>query len=294
MSSNIVLRDSPLDLRRRHPRSMLKTKSIDKSASFLFLAAVLLLVSPFALKPIMTEVKMSYDWRAPFGRYQNLGEDCRVAFRPTVANAIEQDMLLEGRRTAEPFQVPYRAEAKYSALPDGHWSYVSCKVTPRDTDKITSPLLYLGPLWGDTVIYFNGAEVRRFSTFATATIHLSKSQATQPFNFEILSRNDGDGAGPMSLIPLVLLHSEADLRAVQRVLGYAYTEKTLAPLGVAGTLAILFLCCWMFGVRYRDVYWMIVACAAAAGTSGLQHYPDAEPPQWYNQFRLFVEMICWS
>jgi hypothetical protein len=266
-----------------------------KSPSLLFLLLVFGLVSPFVLKPIITEIKMSYDWREPFREFQNIGDQCKASFLPTAPDQSDSDLLVLGRQSATDFRIPFRSEPKYTALPEKHWTYVGCKVTPPDSSKAyLTPQLYLGPIWGDSVVYIDGSEVRRFSTFASVSIILTKEQLQNSFDLEVVSRNVDNGAGPMSLIPMVLLRSETDLRVVQRTLNYFKTERTLVPLGIASTLALLFLCCWLFGVHYRDVFWMIVACSAAAGSSALQHYPVGDPPSWYYQFRLFIDMICWG
>lgn len=266
----------------------------ETSASLILLIVVIGLVTPFVIRPLWFDIKFSMDWRAEFAPYQDIGDQCVVSMNPPLQDASPDAYLAKGRLEAKPFRVPFRSEPRYKSTPNGYWVYVGCEFTANPSERYTSPLLYLGPIFGDSAVYLNGVEVRRFSEYAQVKLHLNAEQLKKPIKVEIVSMYDGVSGGPASLLPVVVLPSEQAARKIDRALNYSSTEKTLVPLGIAGTMMALFLCCWIFGVRYRDVYWMIVACTAAAGSAAMLHAPDYEPSIAQERFRLVIEMICWS
>jgi hypothetical protein len=261
----------------------------------IFLVTVIALVAPFTFRPLGDEIQMSADWRSVFSPFYDIGDNCKVAMGPQDSSLTDTDIFEMGRRIAVPFLVPYRREPSYRSSPVQHWTYVVCDVPPQKQTNWLSPQIYLGLLWGQSNVYVNGTLVRRVPTYASVSIHVEPELFEKNTTLEIISYDQGLGAGPKSLIPLVVVPTDADYQQINRTLAYFRTERPLVPLGVAGTMSVLFICCWIFGVRYRDVYWMIIASLAAAGSAAIGHLPVGRlPAPWLSQLTHVIDVLGWG
>lgn len=261
--------------------------------ALLIIVAILTVLT--AGRPLRDELQIIVNWKSKFSAYQNIGTNCQVAIKQIETPLSEADQLTIGRREAIPYAVPYRAEPTYVRILKHQWTYTSCSfliAKSKDNDDIG--YLFLGPLWGDTKIYINGIKVRSTLTPNNITIPVEPEWLEKPIKLEIISWNLGSGAGPMSLIPMTYLANDLDLRAIDRSLQYYRTERSLVPIGICGSMALLFSCCWIFGVRYRDVYWMIIATSLSAISAGLNHDPVNELPSYMSIVGDVSQMLSWT
>ncbi|MCX6119653.1 MAG: PP2C family protein-serine/threonine phosphatase, partial [Proteobacteria bacterium] len=51
---------------------------------------------------------------------------------------------------------------------------------------------------------------------------------------------------------------------------------------------------WIYGIRYRDVYWMTVAAAAAAGSAALTLDPVRDAPIWRFRVNYAIDALGWA
>jgi hypothetical protein len=258
-----------------------------------FLISVFLLVAPFALRPFYDEIRLSLNWKGVLQNYQDVGEHCKVSMQQPVPSQSLEQMLEIGRSTAVDYKLPFRREPKHKSLPDNSWVYFKCEIVAEQVEKLIAPALYLGPIWGKTTVLVNGSVRRKYPAYSFITIPLEQEEVQKAITLEAVSINDKKSAGPMSLVPMVIVPSDLDVRKIDRDMYYYRTESTLVPLGIAGTMAALFLSCWLFGVRYRDVYWMTITAVLAAWSAALNLDPNTDAPLWLTRLGYAAHVACW-
>lgn len=247
------------------------------------------------LKPFVEEVKFTFDWRHVFDEALDFGKDSCSLWSEVQSETTTLAQVLEiGRQKATPFRMPFRSNLEnLDRVARTKWIYVRCSVDLSNRGSVQASHVFLGPVWGQSQFFLNGELVRNTSRKTMVSIPLDGAHSSGPISLEVASLKEETGASMRSLMPIVVVKDDQQLDEIMRLFFYFNRERPLPYLGICLALTSLFFCVWFFGVRYRDIYWMIAASLSGAAICGLDYFPIGTPPEWFERFRYFMSCMFW-
>lgn len=162
-----------------------------------------------------------------------------------------------------PAPMPFRQTVSPPVTKPGFVLHTRCQVKSEKLNNQGYLKINLGRVYGDSLLIFTPETIYPLKGGEIAEVYLPLNLRRNPLQFDLFSLGVPSGAAGLgTLLPLYLSSTSESDRAIQRRLDSLYVDQPLFRVGLALVILFLFISLWLFGLRYQDIFWMILYSTA--------------------------------
>lgn len=215
-------------------------------------------------------------WTHYFDNTVPLGEQCDIAIwnDPSITRAKIMAMPPESLSYSR-VHMPHRGRPGAPKVAKDQTLHTRCQVDFTNIPSQGFAWIYLGRSFGKTVVYINGEEVASSSKSNGETFEFpippgARGKISQ---LELVSHGTEDGSsGLATLIPAFATDDVAKMQSIRRYLSASDSEQQLSHFVASFILLAFFFGIWIYGMKYRDLFWIIVLSGTLCILHGLRYY----------------------
>ena len=228
-------------------------------------------------------------WKRYFDQVTLIGDQCKII----VLNQthLNRDQILSiPNPTYISVKMPHRGQPNAPRVLPNQTLYTQCQVDFSKIKRHGFAWISLGRSFGQTMVYLNGEEIVS-STNANGEYLEFPVPPTARGNLaalEIISTGTDEGSsGLATLNPPFMTDNIDQLKNIKRSLTSSLSEQSLTHSISAFILFAFFFGLWIYGMKYRDLFWIIIFSGALCVMHGLRYYRQFD----FIWFRDFIPRI---
>ncbi len=217
--------------------------------------------------------RVDLDWKSAFSDVREVGSDCAYAIAPW--NGEPAAELRQKPKALTPILAPFR---RNTVVPEVHpeaFLLLRCRVDLSGSASDAWGWLALGRVFGVVSVFVDGTPKSVQNDDGFAHFPLTPAEQRKDALLEIVARRSdrSDRVGPVTLAPFFFAKDRRSLARVEHLNWSGNIEAPMLYVGFALATFIVFGVSWLFGIRYRDVEWMVVLSASLALLFWLDYTP---------------------
>lgn len=217
--------------------------------------------------------RVDLDWKAAFSEVRDVGDGCAYAIAPW--NGEPADELRRMPEALTPILVPFRRNTDVPEVHPQAFLLLRCSVDLSGSSTDAWGWLALGRIFGIVSVFVDGTPKSVQNDDGYAHFPVTPTEQHKDALLEIVARRSerSDRVGPVTLAPFFFAKDRQSLARVEHLNWSGNVEAPMLYVGFALATFIVFGVSWLFGIRYRDVEWMIVLSASLALLFWLDYTP---------------------
>ncbi len=271
----------------------MKTSNLSQvySARFTYALAGIMACFAFAVYLGIASIQL-YDqvfWKRYFDQVTLIGEQCKIMVLDQTHLTRDQIVSIPNPRYLA-VKMPHRGQPNAPRVLPNQTLYTQCQVDFSKINRHGFAWISLGRSFGQTMVYLNGEEIVSSTNangehleFPVPPIVRGKLST-----LEIISTGTDEGSsGLATLNPPFMTDNIEHLKNIKRSLTSSLSEQSLTHSISAFILFAFFFGIWIYGMKYRDLFWIIIFSGALCVMHGLRYYRQFD----FFWFRDFIPRI---
>lgn len=213
-------------------------------------------------KNLASQLEIILNWQKFYANALDVGDDCQFAVGKWHDNSTFGSVFTS-EHIFKKLRMPYRdADKKVKPLlTSQQYLITQCRIQNADYSNAPYLSFNLGRIYGDSAVYYDELMIEKQSDQGRVNLPIPpKFRDKDSFQLTIISKPIGKNFTPglASLLPIVIIDQRETLDEINRISQFWNIESPIATMLFPIGISLTFILAWIFGIRYRDLEWMIL------------------------------------